>query len=92
MRRSGPGIDDPSGNVACTSGRLRAANVRVVVAAVEALPVPQREVIHLLYYEGLSVSETAHVLAIAESTVQSRLRRARRALNDTLCASPASQT
>ena len=36
----------------------------------------KREAVHLHYYQGLSLSETAEVLGIAASTVKYRLREA----------------
>jgi RNA polymerase sigma-70 factor, ECF subfamily len=44
--------------------------------AVEQLGEEQREVIHLHYYQGLTIQETADALAIATSTVKYRLRNA----------------
>ena len=48
-------------------------------AAVEQLEEDARDVVHLHYYQGLSLKETADVLNIATSTVKYRLREA---LND----------
>jgi RNA polymerase sigma-70 factor (ECF subfamily) len=48
-------------------------------AAVEQLDEDAKEVVHLHYYQGLSLKETAEVLNIATSTVKYRLREA---LND----------
>ncbi|MDY2671150.1 MAG: sigma-70 family RNA polymerase sigma factor [Anaerovoracaceae bacterium] len=45
--------------------------------AVSRLPEIYREVIQLFYYEDLSITETAAVLGEKESTIKSRLRRAR---------------
>ena len=45
--------------------------------AVQALPVPFREVIHLFYYEGYSTAEISRMLDRKESTVRSDLRRGR---------------
>jgi RNA polymerase sigma-70 factor (ECF subfamily) len=47
-----------------------------VYALVEALEEGSREVVHLHYYQGLSLHETAEVLGIATSTVKYRLREA----------------
>lgn len=43
-------------------------------AMVAELPEEQREAVHLHYYQGLSLKETAEVLGIATSTVKYRLR------------------
>lgn len=44
--------------------------------AVEQLPHEQRDVVHLHYYQSLSIQETADALAVATSTVKYRLRNA----------------
>ncbi len=49
-------------------------------ALVEQLDENGREVVHLHYYQGLSLKETAEVLNIATSTVNYRLREALNAL------------
>lgn len=53
---------------------------RTVYAAVLALPPKYRTVVHLHYFEGLSVAEIAAVLGCAEGTVKSQLYRAREAV------------
>jgi RNA polymerase sigma-70 factor, ECF subfamily len=45
-------------------------------ALVEQLDEGMREVVHLHYYQGLSIQETADVLNIATSTVKYRMREA----------------
>ncbi|MEW6159324.1 MAG: RNA polymerase sigma factor [Verrucomicrobiota bacterium] len=45
-------------------------------AAVEHLDEPVRDVVHLHYYQGLSLSETAEALGIAVSTVKYRIQSA----------------
>ena len=40
--------------------------------------------IHLYYYEGYSVKETAEILSLSETAVQTRLLRARRKLKEEL--------
>ena len=52
--------------------------------AVLRLPVRCRSVIHLFYYEDLSVSETAELLGISENTVKSQLHRGRKLLKEML--------
>ena len=49
---------------------------RRVYALVERLDDGARQVVHLHYYQGLSLSETAEALNIAASTVKYRLREA----------------
>ena len=49
-----------------------------------ALPQKYRIVVHLYYYEEYSVREIADLLAIRETTVQTRLMRARAKLREKL--------
>lgn len=55
-----------------------------VGAAVEALPPKYREVVHLFYFEELSVAQIAAALPAKESTVKSLLHRARALLKESL--------
>lgn len=52
--------------------------------AVKGLPVRDREVIHLFYYEGFSTGEIARILGQKEATVRSRLMRGRGKLREVL--------
>lgn len=55
-----------------------------VRAAVSRLPVKYRTVVHLYYYEELSVAEIAQVTGQKESTVKSQMHRAREMLRELL--------
>lgn len=55
-----------------------------VYYAVAELPVKYRTVIHLFYYEDLSVSQIAEYLKIKQSTVKSQLHRGRELLKSKL--------
>ena len=57
---------------------------REVYSAVLSLPGKYRAVIHLHYFEGLSVMEIAQMLHIAEGTVKSQLSRGRALLRELL--------
>ena len=57
---------------------------REVYAAVLSLPGKYRTVIHLHYFEGLSVLEIAQMLQVAEGTVKSQLSRGRALLREML--------
>ena len=57
---------------------------REVYAAVLSLPAKYRAVIHLHYFEGLSVAEIAAALQSTEGTVKSQLSRGRALLRDML--------
>lgn len=52
--------------------------------AVMSLPQKYRPVVHLYYYEDYSVKEIAEILNIKETTVQTRLMRARQKLKEIL--------
>ena len=57
---------------------------REVYSAVLSLPGKYRAVIHLHYFEGLSVAEIAQMLQVPEGTVKSQLSRGRTLLRDML--------
>ena len=52
--------------------------------AVQRLPVRYRETVHLYYYEDYPVKEIAHILQKKETTIQTRLMRARKMLKKQL--------
>ncbi len=51
-----------------------------VERALDTLPEAQREVLHLVFYENLTVRETAELLDVPEGTVKSRMYHARKNL------------
>ena len=55
-----------------------------LIRAVLALPANLRTVIHLFYYEELSVKEIASLLRLSQSAVKTRLFRGREKLKQTL--------
>ena len=55
---------------------------------VEALPTESREVVDLLFYQGLQQSEAAALLGVSERTVKRRWRAARLALQQALSDDP----
>lgn len=55
-----------------------------LVSAVMNLPIKYREVIYLFYYEELMIKEIALLIEEKESTVKTRLRRAKELLKDSL--------
>ena len=55
-----------------------------ITAAVLTLPVKDREVLLLDYYEEMTVTEIAELLVLSVSTVKSRLQRARKKLKPKL--------
>ena len=57
---------------------------REVYSAVLSLPGKYRTVIHLYYFEGLSVTEIAQMLNAPEGTIKSQLSRGRALLRDML--------
>ncbi|MBE6755608.1 MAG: sigma-70 family RNA polymerase sigma factor [Ruminococcaceae bacterium] len=52
--------------------------------AVMSLPKKDRTVIHLFYYEDMSIKEISSILKSTESTVKTRLSRARKKLKEML--------
>ena len=75
---SGAPITDPERQAAIGEMRI------LLEDAIDALPVPFREVFLLRQVEGLSIEETAHVLSIDPQTVKTRLHRARTRLRHAL--------
>ena len=59
-------------------------NEEWIIHVVKQLPVKYRVVIHLFYYEELSVEEMAQVLKEKPSTVRTQLTRARKKLRELL--------
>lgn len=57
---------------------------RVLIETVKQLPEKYRAVIHLFYYEELSVEEIGKITNSKASTVRTRLTRARRQLKSLL--------
>lgn len=57
---------------------------QVTYEAVEALPQPMREVVHLYYYENLSIREIAEITGDNENAVKTRMSRARGKLRQQL--------
>ena len=57
---------------------------REIYAAVLSLPAKYRSVIHLHYFEGLSVAAMAQTLNVPEGTVKSQLSRGRALLREIL--------
>ena len=55
-----------------------------IVETVKRLPFKYRVVIHLFYYEEMSIEEIADSLNLKPSNVRTRLTRARRMLKDLL--------
>lgn len=56
-----------------------------IAGAVRSLPIKQRTVVALYYYQECSVSEIAAMLGVMEGTVKSRLHTARKRLKEKLC-------
>ncbi|MEV4410337.1 sigma-70 family RNA polymerase sigma factor [Catellatospora sp. NPDC049609] len=56
----------------------------VLVGALAALPVPEREVLVLFHLEDLSLADCAQICGVPVGTVKSRLNRARRMLREHL--------
>lgn len=76
-------VPEPAVTPEPSESELRQRDDRVL-AAVMALPLPQREVIYLHYYEGYPTREIARILGATDDAVRQRLSRARSRLRDDL--------
>jgi len=86
-RRRGSHVVQSDGGLASASGRASTsdADARIdIAAAVGSLSPEHRDVIVLREFQGMSYDEIAQVLAIPRGTVESRLYRARRRLQQLL--------
>ncbi len=98
LRASGPAAEDledaerkgalpaagaPSPLKQVEEGRLRQGIER----AMATLPRTQREILHMLYWDGLTVAEIASATAMPEGTVKTLLFRGRRALRERVSSS-----
>lgn len=63
---------------------IREEEAGSVMEAVQKLPEKYREVVHLYYYEEMKIPEIAKTLETNDSTVKTRLKRAREALSQLL--------
>jgi RNA polymerase sigma-70 factor (ECF subfamily) len=72
-----PGAAGASTNDNPETLALRAVDAQLINAAIEALPLPYKEVVILRELEDLSYKEIAKVLSVPVGTVMSRLSRAR---------------
>ena len=70
--------------VSPTSIVARREDQQRLVGALRALPVELQVLLELHYWEGLSTSELAAVVELAQGTVKSRLRRAKSLLSEAL--------
>lgn len=84
LSESGMCPDDCSEKDLLEEGMLKKEADRLVLQAVMELPVKYRDVIHLFYYEELSVKEIADATGRKESTVTSQLTRGREMLKRSL--------
>ena len=51
-----------------------------LIEAILKMPIKEREVLILYYYKDFSVKEISHLLGLNESTIRSRMMRARNKL------------
>ena len=65
-------------------GYARAEGQGVVLTAVGKLPLKYRSVVHLFYFEELSIKQICNILKMSETAVKSRLHRARELLKEKL--------
>lgn len=81
-RRSDEQLDENM--TACDSEIKKTDNKLSVREAVASLPEKYRVIVHLYYYEELSVSEIGDIAGISENTVRTRLHRAKEKLRKIL--------
>jgi RNA polymerase sigma-70 factor (ECF subfamily) len=72
--------EDLLASLTSPANQQKRLELRDTIAALEKLPIEQREVVLLVGLEGLSYLETAKALGIPVGTVMSRLSRGREAL------------
>lgn len=82
--REAPMPPDPDSLRAADAGYEQVAERRVVVRALAALPIRQRQVIVLRFFEDLSVEQTAELLDLTPGTVKSHTSRALARLRELL--------
>lgn len=75
---------DKSRDISFTEDMIAREEAERIAGAVRALPVKQRTVVTLYYYQECSVSEIAAMLGVFEGTVKSRLHTARKSLRGKL--------
>lgn len=85
LRRYVPLTQASSGVAGRTDAEVDAELVRSeeaarLVAALQRLPVRQRELLHLVFYQELTIAEAATVLGIAVGTARSHYERGKRRL------------
>lgn len=78
--RAEEGFDPPAPGPVPPAAVEEAEVRRAVEEAMSVLPAAQREVLHLLYWDELSVAEIAGVTGLPEGTVKTHLFRGRQSL------------
>lgn len=81
-------LEHPDGGLGPDRAAAAADLAAAVYAAVDGLDADLRETVHLHYYQGLTLEQTAGVLGVASSTVKYRLRQALDRLQERLVVRP----
>lgn len=76
---------DRSQGISFVEDAIVREEAQMIAGAVRSLPIKQRTVVALYYYQECSVSEIAVMLGVLEGTVKSRLHTARKRLREKLC-------
>ena len=66
------------------AGVLRSEESRGLLAALETLPARQREVLHLVFYQDMTIAEAAEVLGVGVGTARTHYERGKAALRGRL--------
>ncbi len=75
---------DTGPNISLLEQVIMQEEAQAVAGAVKALPIKQRTVVVLFYYQGYQINEIAGILGCLEGTVKSRLYTARKQLRKAL--------
>jgi RNA polymerase sigma-70 factor (ECF subfamily) len=91
IQRSDVALEQAIASRSWPASELKRLEFRSLVAAMQDLPAPQREVVLLIGLEGMSYKEAADVLGVPVRTVMSRLSRGREALRQLTAQTAASR-
>jgi RNA polymerase sigma factor (sigma-70 family) len=77
-------VEDLSAGDLTSAGAENGESLRQLISALKRLPEPQRELLLLVAWDGLSVGEAAQVVGCSPTTARGRLHRGRHRLKTEL--------